>query len=102
MSDESEKKPERRGKRSVPEYRYIQSLAHGAVTKAIKSGLMLAAKEHSCVDCGRTAAHYDHGDYSKPLEVVPVCASCNCKRGPSDVWPGIEKSLAYLEKQSIL
>ncbi len=38
-----------------------------------------------CVDCGRTARHYDHRDYTKPLDVVPVCISCNFKRGTANV-----------------
>lgn len=35
-----------------------------------------------CVDCNKRAQHWDHRDYLKPLEVDPVCASCNKKRGP--------------------
>jgi len=35
-----------------------------------------------CADCGRRALQYDHRDYRKPLDVVPVCRSCNCRRGP--------------------
>lgn len=35
-----------------------------------------------CVDCGDEAIHYDHRDYLKPLDVVPVCGGCNKKRGP--------------------
>lgn len=34
-----------------------------------------------CVDCGAVATCYDHRDYSKPLEVEPVCQSCNAIRG---------------------
>lgn len=34
-----------------------------------------------CKDCGKPATGYDHRDYSKPLEVEPVCDSCNHKRG---------------------
>ncbi len=34
-----------------------------------------------CVDCGRRASAHDHRDYGKPLEVDPVCGSCNYKRG---------------------
>lgn len=36
----------------------------------------------ACVDCGAVAEVYDHRDYSKPLDVQPVCRSCNLKRGP--------------------
>lgn len=35
-----------------------------------------------CVDCGRPAKVYDHRDYSRPLDVEPVCKGCNKKRGP--------------------
>jgi len=34
-----------------------------------------------CVDCGESARHYDHRDYMRPLDVEPVCASCNIRRG---------------------
>ena len=36
-----------------------------------------------CVDCGRPARCYDHRDYSKPLDVEPVCIICNIRRGPA-------------------
>lgn len=35
-----------------------------------------------CVDCRRPARGYDHRDYTKPLDVVPVCTRCNVLRGP--------------------
>jgi len=38
-----------------------------------------------CVDCGKPARHYDHRDYTKPLDVVPVCISCNYRRGTANV-----------------
>lgn len=34
-----------------------------------------------CADCGRAAVMYDHRDYSRPLDVVAVCHSCNLRRG---------------------
>ena len=34
-----------------------------------------------CQDCSRPAQCWDHRDYAKPLEVAPVCWSCNTKRG---------------------
>ena len=56
--------------------------AHNAVTNA-KSRKELPHLDGSidCVDCGRPARHYDHRYYTKPLDVEPVCASCNVKRG---------------------
>lgn len=63
--------------------RAAQLAAHLAVTLACRQGVIKRAKEMACVDCGRPAAHYDHRDYSKPLEVEPVCGKCNSLRGPA-------------------
>lgn len=35
----------------------------------------------SCSYCDKRAIQYDHRDYNKPLEVMPVCQSCNKKLG---------------------
>ena len=55
---------------------------HGKVAKAIQNGLIpkLNGTIH-CMDCQKPATVYDHRDYHKPLEVIPVCRSCNLKRG---------------------
>ena len=37
-----------------------------------------------CADCGKQAREYDHRNYLRPFEVVPVCRSCNLKRGPAE------------------
>ena len=58
-------------------------VAHGIVARAISKGLLPAASSHYCVDCGKPALHYDHRDYSRPLDVEPVCRSCNVMRGPA-------------------
>jgi hypothetical protein len=60
-------------------------LANGRVRMAVKKGELpdLKAQEIPCVDCGARATSYDHRDYSKPLEVEPVCNKCNSKRGPA-------------------
>jgi DNA-directed RNA polymerase subunit RPC12/RpoP len=60
----------------------IMAAASHAVYVAIVSGALKPATEHSCVDCGAPATCYDHRDYSKPLEVEPVCRACNVCRGP--------------------
>ena len=52
------------------------------VKKAIKNGILLPLENLLCVDCGKQAKCYDHRDYNKPLEVVPVCKKCNRIRGP--------------------
>lgn len=54
-----------------------------SVAKAVRVGDMKKAKECTCVDCGKPAIDYDHREYLKPLDVVPVCRSCNLKRGPA-------------------
>jgi len=55
--------------------------AIAAVTKAVKNGILAPVKTLICVDCGSQAQCYDHRDYNKPLEVVPVCRKCNFRRG---------------------
>jgi hypothetical protein len=52
-----------------------------AIKKEILAGRLKPAKECLCVDCNKFAYVYDHRDYNKLLDVVPVCSSCNRKRG---------------------
>lgn len=54
-----------------------------AVYAAIKSGRLAHPSACQCADCGKPATDYDHRDYSKPLDVQPVCRSCNKLRGPA-------------------
>jgi hypothetical protein len=61
----------------------MQLKAISLVQRAIRRGEMPPAKALICVDCGKPALEYDHRDYSKPLEVEPVCSSCNHFRGPA-------------------
>jgi len=56
--------------------------AHRAVAKSIRDGLLRPADERLCVDCLKPAEVYEHRDYRYPLEVEPVCRSCNKRRGP--------------------
>lgn len=58
--------------------------AHNKVWTAIWQGKLphLGRVYVACVDCGGEATQYDHRDYLKPLEVDPVCRSCNKRRGP--------------------
>lgn len=60
-----------------------QGIAHRAVFRAVKGGLLpsLKSRQYACVDCGGVAIEYDHRDYSRPLEVDPVCHVCNIARG---------------------
>jgi len=48
---------------------------------AVRKGSLPKPKTLRCVDCNLWAQEYDHRDYLKPLVVVPVCRSCNYKRG---------------------
>ncbi len=59
----------------------LRDKAHRAIAKAIRLGLMPKASTLVCVDCGTQASDYDHRDYTKPLDVEPVCRSCNVRRG---------------------
>lgn len=56
-------------------------LATAAVSKAKEEGLLPRPETLACVDCGKQAAQYDHRDYGQPLNVDPVCRSCNNVRG---------------------
>ena len=57
--------------------------ARSKVRRAIIKGLIPFPYLLACVDCGKKAQIYEHRDYTKPLEVVPVCRCCNSKRGPA-------------------
>jgi hypothetical protein len=59
--------------------------ASGRLFRAVKAGEIPPARLYACVDCGKPATRYDHRDYSKPLDVQPVCAGCNSRRGPA-IW----------------
>jgi hypothetical protein len=57
--------------------------AQQVLYRAIRLGQLTKARGLVCADCGGMATDWDHRDYSKPLEVQPVCRSCNFKRGPA-------------------
>ena len=62
-------------------YSRISSRAHQKVSFAVRKKIIPPASACKCKDCGDSASQYDHRDYSKPLEVDPVCISCNRRRG---------------------
>ena len=66
---------------STEKYEKLKYRAAYALKKAIVIGHILPASQYSCVDCGKKACCYDHRDYEKPLDVAPVCKSCNTRRG---------------------
>lgn len=53
------------------------AFARAAVACAVRRGALPRPETRACVDCGGVARDYDHRDYSRPLEVEPVCRSCN-------------------------
>ncbi len=57
--------------------------ARRIVESAIKQGLLpsLSDGKTKCVDCEQPALAHDHRNYNRPLDVEPVCRSCNVKRG---------------------
>lgn len=57
--------------------------ARWIVCQAVAKGELAPIKTLRCTDCAKPAEHYDHRDYSKPLEVEPVCMQCNFNRGPA-------------------
>jgi len=57
------------------------SRAYNMVSVAVRKGDLPHISTQKCVDCGAKAQHYDHRDYSKPLDVEPTCQKCNIKRG---------------------
>lgn len=72
--------------------KFWQSRAHSAVQAAIKRGVLppLKGGHYACVDCGGIALEYDHRDYGRPLDVEPVCRSCNHARGTA-IWPSADR-----------
>jgi hypothetical protein len=74
----------------TPCYRHentVQFKARKIFCEALRRGKFPSAKTKRCVDCGCKARDWDHRDYLKPLEVEPVCRSCNQKRGPAKFTP---------------
>lgn len=67
--------------------------AQNVVAQLKRLGKLDDAKQFPCVDCGRRAVEYDHRDYNRPDDVVPVCRSCNLQRGPAVPVVGSVKRL---------
>lgn len=61
----------------------LAAKAYDIIGLAIATGKVPSARGLVCVDCSEPATEYDHRDYTKPLEVDPVCRSCNHRRGPA-------------------
>lgn len=61
--------------------RILRMRAYSKVLAAIANGTIRRASQYDCIDCAEPATGFDHRDYTKPLQVDPVCAGCNTKRG---------------------
>ena len=74
-------RPEVKAKHAESSKRYRSAYpekkkAHRNVEHAIKSGMII--RPTTCAICGSTDnVQYHHDDYSKPLDVIPLCSSGN-------------------------
>lgn len=74
---------------------YGQQMAHRFVSLAVAQGFLPPVDTCKCVDCGSKAQAYDHRDYNRPLDVDPVCDSCNSRRGAAIPFkPALERQKA--------
>lgn len=62
----------------------LRSHANRQLISARLRGDIAPPTQYACVDCSRPAKLYDHRSYVRPLDVQPVCHSCNVRRGPTD------------------
>jgi len=76
------------------DYKTAQRRAHRVLKLAVAHLRLPPVGACYCMDCGKDAQAYDHRDYARPLDVVPVCTVCNFRRGsavvgdePSDALP---------------
>lgn len=69
--------------------------ARSKVRGAVLRGHLPEVRDLACEDCGAPAIAYDHRDYNRPLDVAPVCRSCNWIRGA-----GIPLGCNYESKQA--
>lgn len=53
------------------------AIAGTAVLTAVRAGKLPPVSQCECFMCGKQAQDYHHVDYSKPLDVFPVCTSCH-------------------------
>ena len=54
--------------------------AHQKIRYRIRIGKLLKPSLCICTDCGKSAEDYHHTDYSKPLNVIPLCKPCHRSR----------------------
>ena len=66
---------------------YWRKMVSRFVDSAKRVGYLPNAKDYLCADCGKRAHHWEHRDYTRPLDVQPTCTKCNFARGPGIVSP---------------
>lgn len=68
---------------------YLREKAYAGnkISSAIKYGRLKPATEYKCVDCDGPASVWEHRDYRKPLDIEPVCKTCNALRKGA-LWSG--------------
>lgn len=54
-----------------------KTTARDAVNNAVKSGGLPGLNTLNCACCPAQAEQYHHPDYSKPLDVIPLCIRCH-------------------------
>jgi len=58
--------------------RYPERIKAGkAVMRAIRNGSLSYPDQRNCAMCSMTACEYHHPDYSRPLDVIPLCKDCH-------------------------
>lgn len=50
---------------------------YNLVNKAIRTGKLPRAYTLRCSHCGKVARDYHHEDYTRPLDVTPLCRKCH-------------------------
>lgn len=60
--------------------RQAHDAARYQVTRAVLQGEMPSARSCKCANCNNKADDYHHDDYSKPLDVIPLCRDCHALR----------------------
>ncbi len=56
-----------------------KNTVYSKLNRAIKKGEIPHISTRTCEHCGGQAEHYHHEDYSKPLDVMPLCVGCHRK-----------------------
>jgi hypothetical protein len=76
----------------------LRKKARYMIGSAISSFQIPRAEFCTCAHCGRNKyntphlhMHYHHEDYTKPLEVIPLCVSCHAKVHAKERRPRISR-----------